>query len=189
MAPATPHRPSPRTEPMAVWFQHPCVERADHAIIPCCLCKESVCPSRRLGAPNSADGLVGRTASSTASNTSDAAKLAAAAAHPLDPVMVRTGTASTGTIASAPEASTSASPCQSALNCSMPRLHLIHTPRRTRRQITVHDLCTEREPETVCGNAAVLSHGLDNPLGCPHSPRPTTRSLRSLIIIQINLVP
>ena len=171
-----------------MWFQHSCVERADHAIFPC-LCKESACPYRKLGAPSSADGLVGQTASSIASNTSAAAKLAAAAAHPQDLVMVRTGTASTGITASAREAFTSASPCHSASTCSMPRLHLRRTPRRARRQITLRELSTAREPETVCGNTAALTHGLDNPPGCPHSHRPTTRSLRSLSIIQQPVIP
>ena len=44
-------------------------------------------------------------------------------------------------------------------------------------------------PETVWANAAVLSHGLDKPAACPHSPRPTTRPLRSLSIIQSNVIP
>jgi hypothetical protein len=186
MAPATPLRSSPRTEPMAMWHQQPTAERASRW---CLLCKECACLCRKLGAPTSADGLVGRMASSTATNTSAAAKLAAAAAHPLDPVTVRTGTPSTGTIASAPGVFTSASPCHPASNRSMPRFHPRHTPRRTRRHITLRELSTAREPETVCGNAAVLSHGLDNPTGCPHSHRPTTRSLRSLSIIHQPIIP
>jgi len=165
-----------------MWLQQPTAERASRW---CPLCKECACLCRERGVPTSADGLVGRMASSTVSNTSAAAKLAAAAAHPLDPVTVRTGTPSTGTIASAPGACTSASPCHAASNSSMPRLHPRHTPRRTQRHITRRKLSTAREPETVYGNAAVLSHGLDNPSGCPHSHRPTTRSFRSLFIIQI----
>src|SRR5579872_7462700 len=165
---------------MAVWLQQP-TERASRR---CLLCKDCACLCRKRGAPTSADGLVGQMASSTVSNTSAAAKLAAAAAHPLDPVTVRTVTPSTGTIASAPGAFTSASPCHAASNNSMPHLHPRHTLRRTRRQITLREVSTAREPETVCGHAAVLAHGLDNPSGCPHAHRPTTRSLRSLSIIQ-----
>jgi hypothetical protein len=69
---------------MAVWCHHPRVERADHVILPC-LCKESACPYRKLGAPRSADGLVGQTASSIASNTSAAAELAARRCPPTGP--------------------------------------------------------------------------------------------------------
>jgi len=98
-------------------------------------------------------------------------------------------TPSTGITASAREVFTSASPCHWASNCSMPRLHPRQTPRRTRRPITLSELSTAREPETVCGNAAVLTHGLDNPSGCPHSHRPTTRSLRSLSIIHQPIIP
>ena len=83
MALTPPLQSSRRTEPMAAWLQHTSVERADRTILPCCLCKESACPCRKRGAPTSADGLADLMASSTASNTSAAAKPAAAAAHRL----------------------------------------------------------------------------------------------------------
>ena len=146
------------------------------------LCKECACLCRKRGVPTLADGLIGRMASSTVSNTSAAAKLAAAAAHPLDPVTVRTGTPSTGTIASAPGAFTSASPCHAASNSSMPRLHPRHTPRRTRRQITRRELFirSARTGDRLRKGRRALAR-LGQPFGLPTFPQ-TYDALASLAV-------
>jgi hypothetical protein len=73
-------------------------------------------------------------------HTSAAAKLAAAAAHPLDPVTVRTGTPSPGTIATVPGVYVDESLPRGDEQLDATPPHPRHTPRRTRSQITRREL-------------------------------------------------
>jgi len=167
---------------MALWLQQLSAERLSRW---CLLCKEYTCLCQRRGAPTSADGLVDRMASSIASNTSVAVNQAAAAAHPLDRATVHTGTPSTGTIASAPEASTSAKSCRPMSNsASTPTqrtpTHL--TSRRTSYQITPRDLSTAREMGDPLGKCRRARARLAQAFGLRTFPQSYDDALASLAL-------
>ena len=134
----------------------------------CFLCKESACLLRELGVPISLGAVVDQTASSTASNTSVAISPAVTAAHPMDLVTVRTGTASTGTIANAPAASTSANLCQRESSCSTMLDHPKHARRRTSRQTPPrHEVSPAREPGDRLGKCRRALARLGQACGLP----------------------
>jgi hypothetical protein len=54
--------------------------------------------------------------------------------------------------------------------------------RRTSRQPKLLSYPQCANPETRCGHAAVLAHGLDNPSGCPLCPQPYDDALASLAV-------
>ena len=135
------------------------------------LCKESTCPFRKLDAPISLGAVADQTASSTASNTSAAVSPPATAADLLDPVTDRTGTASTGTIASAPAASTLAKPCQLESSCSTTLHDPIHTRRTTSRQIPSPELSPAREPGDRLGKCRRALARLGQACGLPTFPQ------------------
>jgi len=111
-------------------------------------------------------------------------KASCPAAHRLDPVIVRTGTASTWTIASAPAASTSAKPCQPASSCASTRTPFTPTHLTTRRMPArpkLPELSTARESGDRLGKCRRALARLGQACGLPTFPQ-TDDALASLAV-------